>query len=81
MKGRYIVQLFENKETREFVIMVAICKRARRLESCNIMPIPLAALENVVDEARQLLAEGYTEAEELGPEEFRYLAEKMLRGP
>ena len=77
-KGRYIVQLFENRETREFVIMIAICDIGYRLASCKVMPIPLRDLEEVVEDARDLIKQGYTEAEELSREEFEYLAEKML---
>ena len=79
-KGGYIVHLFENKELKEFVIMLAMCARARRLESCYIATIPLKALEEVVEDARDLIKQGYTEAEELDPEEFELLARKMLEG-
>ena len=76
----YIVQLFENRETREFVIMIAICDIGYRLASCKVMPIPLRDLEEVVEDAKELLRQGYEEVEELDPEEFKYLAEKMLKG-
>ena len=73
-RGRYTVQLFTNSETREYVIMFMLC----HLDDCKAIPVPLADLEEVVEEARELSSQGWREKEELSREEFRHLLKMML---